>query len=113
MVWSTEWIQFLDTKVFPVGNRLSICLHKKETDRNTLLKFDSCHPRRMIKALPFSQMLRARRIVEDGKQVKDTLGMMERGFRTRGYPQYKIDEQKDKVLEHNRNELLQQNKPKK
>lgn len=113
MVWSREWLQFLDTKVFPVGNRLSTCLHKNETDRNTLLKFDSCHPRRMIKALPFSQILRARRIEEGDEQVKDTSVETERGFRKCGNPQQLIDEQKDRMLELKRTELLQQNKSKK
>lgn len=40
----------------------------------------------MVKALPFSQMLRARRIVENESHIKETLTEMEKGFLERGYP---------------------------
>lgn len=72
-------------------------MHKKETDRNTLLTFDSCHPRKMSKSLPYSQMLRVRRIVTNEEDLEGTLEQMVTGFRERGYPHYLAEEHKQKV----------------
>lgn len=66
LVWSKEEVQFLDTTVYIENFRLTNKLYRKPTDRNILLKFDSCHPRKMVKSWPYSQMLRARRVVAEG-----------------------------------------------
>lgn len=44
LLWSKEELQFLDTKVMLTNGALTTTLYKKETDRNTLLRYDSCHP---------------------------------------------------------------------
>lgn len=52
--WSKEKIQFLDKEISLVDNYLYSDLHIKSTDRNTLLRLESCHPKRMVKSLPLS-----------------------------------------------------------
>lgn len=42
---SQEELHFLDTKVSVCNGKLFTSLYKKNTDRNTLLKFDSCRER--------------------------------------------------------------------
>lgn len=50
----------------------------------------------MVQSLPFSQMLRAKRIVEGEPALEGALAGMAQSFRDRGYPQKKeiIEEHK-------------------
>lgn len=90
VVWSCESLQVFDTRVLLEGGQLRTDLFKKETNRNTVLRFDSCHPRKMIQALLFSQMLRARRIVSDEDKIHNTLEVMSSDFLQRGYPEHLV-----------------------
>lgn len=58
LVWSREEVQFLDTKVVIENHTVTNRLHRNATDRNTLLKIDSCHPRKIVKSLPYSQFVK-------------------------------------------------------
>lgn len=106
LLWSKLEIQFLDTTVFFEGDSLSTKLYRKPTDRNTLLKYDSCHPRNMVKSLPYSQMLRARRVVAKEDTFISTLDEMTNLFRERGYPSRVIQGHRDKVEHMDRTGLL-------
>lgn len=106
LAWSPSELQFLDTKIVVQDGKLSIELYKKATDKNTWLWFDSCHPRRMVESLPYSQMLRAKWIVEDDNIVENTLTGMPLDFHERGYPKKLIDTQRSKVLKKSRHDLL-------
>lgn len=86
VVVSKTEIQFLDTTVRFDQSSLTTQLFRKETDRNTLLKFDSCHPRKMVRALPYSQMLRAKRVEAKVDSLENALDLMTNNFRDRGYP---------------------------
>lgn len=70
----------------------------------------------MVQSLPFSQMLRAKRIVEGEPALEGALAGMAQSFqdRDRGYPQKKeiIEEHKERVLELDRGTLLQKRRPK-
>lgn len=60
----------------------------------------------MLKSLPYTQMLRARRIVTDKDEVEDTLEQMATTFRERGYPKALVETHKPKVLGLDRQQLL-------
>lgn len=94
---SSHSLQFLDLKVCCIDNQLHTELFTKETDQNTLLYYDSWHPRKMIDSLPFSQMLRAKRIVDVDKTLTDTLDDMEAKFKQRGYPDHLIRRHRKKI----------------
>ncbi|CAJ0957188.1 unnamed protein product [Ranitomeya imitator] len=83
---SQEQVQFLDTLVYKVGSSLKTDLYVKSTDRNSLLRFNSHHPRNMVESLPWSQMLRVRRIVADDSRLDSRLDEMCLKFLSRGYP---------------------------
>lgn len=102
LVWSKENVQLLDTKVILEGDMLSTDLYKKAT----VLKFDSCHPRKMVQSLPFSQMLRARSIVTDENAIEDKLQNMARDFRQRVYPRDLMAQQQRRVLSMTRPSVL-------
>lgn len=70
------------------------------------MRYDSCHPRRRVESLPFSQLLRARRIASKEEEIGITMDNMTKGFRERGYPLNIIDAHRDKVMKLNRLETL-------
>ncbi|CAJ0931692.1 unnamed protein product [Ranitomeya imitator] len=65
---------------------LEIDLHVKETDRNSLLLFSSCHPRATREFLPLSQFNRISRIVSNPVMREIRLDETQKKFSERGYP---------------------------
>ncbi|CAJ0958430.1 unnamed protein product [Ranitomeya imitator] len=94
---STIQIQFLDTLVYKAGNKLETDIFIKTTDRNGLLAFDSNYPRKMVGSLPWSQLLRVRRIVSDEERVDSRLNEMCNKFISRGYPAREVIKYKNKA----------------
>lgn len=88
----------MDTKVILKNGLLTMALYKKDTDWNTLLRFDSCHPRKMVESLPYSQVIRAKRIIGEVEDMEAALDGMANDFRIRGYPQKLIDDQRQELL---------------
>ncbi|CAJ0952455.1 unnamed protein product [Ranitomeya imitator] len=70
----------------------------EETDRNNLLHFSSAHPRRMVESLPWSQLLRVRRIVSYETRIDDRLEEMCRKFLSRGYSRVDLEKFKQRAL---------------
>lgn len=83
---STTNVQFLDTNVTKMGTQLSTSIYMKPTDKKNLLRYNSAHPRNMIKSLPYSQLLRVKRIVSNLGELQPALNDMENKFLQRGYP---------------------------
>lgn len=54
-------ISFLDLNIKHTEGKLITSLFRKPTERNTLLRYDSYHPRALRDSLPYSQFLRIRR----------------------------------------------------
>ncbi|CAJ0917937.1 unnamed protein product [Ranitomeya imitator] len=81
-------INFLDTVVIknPDGS-ISTDINTKNTDRNSLLHFDSFHPVSMKSSIPKAQLQRFRRIVSDDTTRDVRVQKMESKFKERGYPQ--------------------------
>lgn len=97
LTFSAEKIQFLDTEISIENGRLHTKLYVKSTDKNTLLQFKSCHPQKMVKSLPFSQMLRVRRIVDREGKVDSAFADMVKKFREQGYPNNLVEYHKNRV----------------
>ena len=78
-------ISFLGVMVINDKTYLSTYLYRKPTDRNTLLRGDSFHPRPLIKNLTISQFSRIRRICSsDAAYLQQTTDLTQR-FKERGY----------------------------
>ncbi|CAJ0936993.1 unnamed protein product [Ranitomeya imitator] len=99
-------MQFLDTCVYKSDGLLHTDLFVKHTDRNNLLHFSSEHPRRMVESLPWSQLLRVRRIVSNDTLVDKRLDEMCLKFLARGYPGTDLAGFKARALSKERVELL-------
>ncbi|CAJ0949889.1 unnamed protein product [Ranitomeya imitator] len=80
-------INFLDTNVIQKSDgTLTIDLFVKDTDRNNLLLYQSCHPKAVKRSIPQSQFERVRRIVSVSTLCSQRLDEMETKFLQRGYP---------------------------
>ncbi|CAJ0934112.1 unnamed protein product [Ranitomeya imitator] len=107
---SYDQVQFLDTLVYKDGSSLKTDLFVKSTDRNSLLQFNSHHPRNMVESLSWSQMLRVRRIVTDESLLDSRLDVMCKKFVDRGYPDSTVTTHRKRVKEISRTDTRQQNK---
>ena len=72
--WSAVKVTFLDTTVYFTENGLiGTDLYVKPTEKHQHLLMDSCHPKHCKASMPFSQVLRLRRICsEDRTQIQRT-----------------------------------------
>lgn len=102
---STTSISFLDTEVVLSEGRLLSKLYVKPTDKNTLLRYESAHPRRMVNSLPHSQLLRVKKIVSVPTVLEETLKGMGDKFIQRGYPKSLVQNQISKVQLMGREEV--------
>jgi hypothetical protein len=105
---SPESVSFLDTSVQIDQNRyLYTDLYCKPTDAHNYLLFNSSHPNHLLRSLPYSQLLRIRRIcshIEDYDRNAITIG---HHFIRRGYPENLVTEAIIKARRCNRASLLQ------
>ncbi|XP_068099729.1 uncharacterized protein [Hyperolius riggenbachi] len=80
-------VPFLDVMVTRKDGRLNTSVYRKPTDRNTLLHYDSAHPKHLISSLPISQFLRVLRICNEKDETSRELEVMKERFLERGYPE--------------------------
>ena len=67
------------------GDRIRTSIHYKATDTHSFLHYDSSHPRHCKESLPYSQLLRLRRICSDQADFLDKAQEMASFFERRGY----------------------------
>ena len=82
-------------------------LYIKPTDKKQYLHYNSCHPTHVKKAIPYSQALRYRRIIDDDEELKLNLHTLLNKFTNRGYPTEYVSTQINKVFTKTRTETLQ------
>eukprot|EP00079_Xenopus_tropicalis_P026872 XP_012820900.1 PREDICTED: uncharacterized protein LOC105947655 [Xenopus tropicalis] len=90
-------IVFLDLKLTVTGPTLTTTTHRKETDRNTLLHFTSCHPTHTLQSIPYSQMVRMVRNNSDPVTLQHQLGDLKSRFIQRGYKPGILDTAEEKI----------------
>ena len=67
------------------GDRIRTSIHYKATDTHSFLHYDSSHPPHCKESLPYSQLLRFRRICSDQADSLDKAQEMASIFERRGY----------------------------
>ena len=87
---STTSVVFLDINISLVEGSLVTSVHYKPTDSHSYLNFSSSHPERCKKAIPYSQMLRLRRLCSDDADFNDQATQMATFFKNRGYSHHVI-----------------------
>ncbi|CAJ0940724.1 unnamed protein product [Ranitomeya imitator] len=107
LVQHHEEIAFLDTKVLKdVAGNLSMDLYTKPTDCNSLLLYDSCHPRPTRDSLPRSQFKRVTRIVSNSAIRNTRVQEMADKFKARNYPTKLLELESSKALNNTGDSVL-------
>jgi peptide-methionine (R)-S-oxide reductase len=104
---SNTTISFLDTSSTLSEGVLSTDVYSKPTDTNQYLLPSSCHPPHVIKSIPYSQVLRNRRICSTDKSLKKRLGQLKNNLKRRVYKQSIIKKSFNKANSISRSSLLQ------
>ncbi|OCT81503.1 hypothetical protein XELAEV_18028324mg [Xenopus laevis] len=101
-------INFLDVAININNGKISTSLFRKETDRNNTLLASSFHPQSVIRAIPKSQFIRARRISSTEENYTNTL---KERFQITGYNKLEI-ENSEKIAKGCKRDDLLKYKPK-
>ena len=105
--YSKDEISFLDTKVKKSDSgSLYTDLYIKPTDTNSYLKYDSAHPPKCKDSLPYSQMLRIRRICKNDEDYQKHITQKRSEFIEKGYPERVINRAENEVSKRSREDLL-------
>ena len=99
-------LPFFDINLHISGNRLQTSAHYKETDTHSYLHHQSSHPRHSKNSLPYSQLLRLRRLCSDDYDFTTRAQEMCGFFQERGYPSDLLREELRKISSINRHETI-------
>jgi len=101
-------VNFLDTTVsLDHTRKLYTTLYCKPTDSHNYLSFESAHPIHTKRGLPYSQLLRVRRICHHIEDYDTNAVLIGSHFIRRGYPQKLIEKNIIEIRRLNRQSLLQ------
>jgi len=104
---STEKIHFLDTTVHIDQDRtIYTDLYCKPTDSHNYLLYNSAHPNHLKKSLPYSQLLRVRRICTKLADFDRNATNLGAHFLRRHYPPHIVEDAIIKARRLNREDLL-------
>jgi len=104
---STDSVNFLDTTVHTDNDGgLYTDLYCKPTDSHNYLRYESAHPQHCKKGLPYSQLLRVRRICSRLEDYDRNALMLCEHFHRRGYPSSIIEDALIRARRMSRDDLL-------
>ena len=99
-------INFLDTTVFRVDNKLRTKLYVKPTDRQSYLHSKSEHPNSTKKSIAYSQALRFNKICYNRSDLHNNCKRLLNTLTKRGYNKKDTTTQINRAISIPRNELL-------
>ena len=104
---SIKSVDFLDVTIqISETNQLNTTLFCKPTDTHNYLLYSSEHPRHLLNGIPYSQLLRVRRICSDSSEFKRNAMMLCTHFIRRGYPKHLVKAAYERSNALDRDELL-------
>ena len=106
MEFSRELISFLETTVKLRDRTQYTDLYCKSTDSHSYLLYNSAHPWPCKKSIPYSQLLRIRKICSSLTDFDKHALDFASYFQNRGYPSHLIEEAYIKARRMDRNHLL-------
>ncbi|XP_069083443.1 zinc finger protein 91-like [Pleurodeles waltl] len=106
---STNEISFLDLLITIQNGKLSTSTYHKPTDRNSLLTYDSHHPKSLRNNLPFGQFLRLRRNCSSTNVYKTQADDLQTKLTARNYPPDVVNRARKRARNNNREALLASN----
>ncbi|KAL8595607.1 hypothetical protein ACOMHN_025643 [Nucella lapillus] len=99
-------VHYLDVSISMIDGTLATDLYTKPTDCNMLLPFHSCHPRHCLRAIPFGQCIRLRRICSDEDKFHEMSADLTTKPQRRGYPDKLVQAAADRVSAMDRQQVL-------
>ncbi|KAI8781018.1 E3 ubiquitin-protein ligase XIAP X8 [Biomphalaria glabrata] len=90
-------VNFLDIEINVTQNSLFTSCHYKDTDSHSYLLYSSSHPPSCKDSIPYSQLLRIRRLCQDDNNFTEKATEMIEFFLRRGYPQAILDKALSRV----------------
>ena len=108
---SQQTVPFLDVSVTKKNGDIETTVYRKKTDRNNYLHFSSYHPASLKRGLPYSQMLRLKRICSTESEFEGQSNEMCNRFRQRGYDEQILTKSKLKISPLERTSLLTPKSP--
>ena len=108
---SRSYVSFLYITVSLSPSGLKTSIHYKDTDSHSFLLYPSSHPQKCKDSIPFSQLLRLRRICQDDDDFTAESVRMLDFFRRRQYPEHVLQKAQNKVREISRESALRSNRP--
>ena len=107
---STSCLSFLDTNVkIDEEGTIYTDLYSKPTDTHNYLRYESCHPQSTKKGLPYSELLRVRRICTKEDDFQKQAQKIISYFLRQGYPFRLLQTTLQRVSDIDRNTLLYSN----
>ena len=103
---SLETVNFLDVSVRKTSTGIQTTVYRKPTDRNNYLHFSSYHPGSLKRGLPYSQMLRLKRICNTESEFENQSAEMCERFREKGYNDYTLKDSLKRIKPLDRTSLL-------
>ncbi len=104
--YSFSELNFLDVNISLCENEISTSIYKKPMSKNMYLSFYSNHPKHLLRALPYSQAIRIKRICSDENKCRTEIVEMFERFLDRGYPVTYLEICKRKIECIKRRDLL-------
>ena len=105
--YSETKLSFLDVMVHKnERGELSTDLFRKSTDARNYLHYSSAHPRSCKQGIPYSQLLRVRRICSNQERFEANAIEMAKSFIERGYPQDLVEAAMVRASGQKREDLL-------
>jgi hypothetical protein len=105
--YSQIQVNFLDTITYISQNTIHTTIYVKPTDKKQYLHFTSSHPKHTTRAIPYSQAIRYRRIIDNDDLLTTELANLSKLFLKRGYPLELLNEKFDYVKHMSRQSVLQ------
>ena len=103
---SSTTVNFLDIKVDLINNTIVTSTHYKDTDSHSYLLYKSSHPPSCKNSIPYSQLLRIRRLCQDDNDFAEKATEMMDFFLRRGYPKAVLDKSLARVRQLKREQAF-------
>ncbi len=104
---STTNIDFLDATFHVQDGKVQSSVHYKPTDSHNYLRYSSFHPQATKNAIPYSQLLRLRRLTSCDTELKEKRSEMIEFFKDRDFPQSVLERAERRSQNISQEEALQ------
>ncbi|XP_077117073.1 uncharacterized protein LOC143773549 [Ranitomeya variabilis] len=96
-VFGGSRLEFLDVLVTIEEGDICTSVYRKPTATNSILHFNSFHPKHVKRSLPYSQLLRTRRVNNTQRGFTRQAGELRQRLMERGYPKTLLDTAMERV----------------